>query len=299
MNCKSNQNNNNQNFSKATMHRNNAGQGVGHAAGHAESYIDSEKTLKLALRDSAETLRMLQKSEVLAKLMGGIAHDLNNLQHGIVASLELVRRLIAAGRAAETERFVASAIASAQRTSELNERLLRFSRAQPVEARPLSINDAIAEAIELLRHAFPKSVTIDWKPEPDPWLVFCDGSQIEIAAINLALNAREAMPEGGAMQIKTANVDVSDAAPARALGIPAGEYACLCVTDSGQGMNEDIRSRAFEPFFTTKARGFGSGLGLSAVREMALHYGGTAAIDGTPGRGAKVILYLPRYRAAG
>jgi signal transduction histidine kinase len=261
--------------------------------------VDAKKDVNLALRDAEEALQRLQKIEAMGKLMGGVAHDINNLQHGIVSALELVRRLIAAGRTGETERFIASAILSAQRTSALNERLVQFSRRQAVDCKPVAIDELIAGIVELLRHAFPKDTKIDWHPTADAWKVNCDASQVELAIVNLAINAHEAMPQGGTMAIQAANIEWTGTGSTRAPDIVPGQYVCVCVTDSGTGMSEDIMRRAFAPFFTAQTGGAGTGLGLTMARRIARQCGGDATVDSAQGRGTSVRLYLPRHRSAG
>lgn len=256
------------------------------------------KDLKEALRESQDTLRQVQKLEAHGKLSIGIAHDFNNLMNGIVTSLELVRRLIAAGRTAETERFIASAMLSAQRASALNDRLLRFSRRQPADPKPLAINELIAGMVELLRHALPKTIKIDVNPAPDLWPAHGDANQVELAVVNLIDNARDAMPDGGTIVIQTANAEEIGAGTTPAPVMPPGQYVCVRITDSGTGMTEAVMRQAFDPFFTTKADGLGTGLGLTLAQRMARQNGGTAIIESQPGRGTSVLLYLPRHIAA-
>jgi signal transduction histidine kinase len=244
-----------------------------------------------------ETLRQSQKMEAVGQLTGGIAHDFNNLLAGIVGSLDLMRMRIAQGRTEDIERYLEGAMTSANRAASLTHRLLAFSRRQPLAPRPVNANELIASMEELLRRTTGPSVQIELGLEAGLWATLCDPNQLENAILNLVINARDAMPEGGRLRIETANVHV-EADPVTEREVEAGPYVCINVSDTGVGIDPAILDKVFDPFFTTKPLGQGTGLGLSMIYGFAKQSGGHARIHSDVGRGASVKLYLPRHQSA-
>ncbi|MEA2839577.1 MAG: hypothetical protein QOF41_907 [Methylobacteriaceae bacterium] len=244
-----------------------------------------------------ETLRQSQKMEAVGQLTGGIAHDFNNLLAGIVGSLDLMRMRIAQGRTDELGRYLEGAMTSANRAASLTHRLLAFSRRQPLAPRPVNANELIGSMEELLRRTTGPSVQIELGLEAGLWATLCDPNQLENAILNLVINARDAMPDGGRLRIETANVHV-EADPATEREVKAGPYVCINVSDTGVGIDPAILDKVFDPFFTTKPLGQGTGLGLSMIYGFAKQSGGHARIHSDVGRGASVKLYLPRHQSA-
>jgi PAS domain S-box-containing protein len=247
-------------------------------------------------RQAEEQLRQSQKMEAVGQLTGGLAHDFNNLLAGISGSLELLRQRVAQGRTAELDRFVDSAQAAATRAAALTHRLLAFSRRQTLDPRPTALNNLTAGLEELITRTVGPSISVWMTSQPDLWTTLVDPNQLENALLNLCINARDAMPDGGRLVIETANVCV-DAEGACGRDVPAGEYVSLCVSDTGTGMTPEIMERAFDPFFTTKPIGQGTGLGLSMIYGFVHQSGGHVRMQSEPGRGTAVWLYLPRHAA--
>jgi PAS domain S-box-containing protein len=261
--------------------------------------IQAEKEAALALRATEEALRQSQKMEAVGQLTGGIAHDFNNLLTGVIGSLDLMQRRIAAGRSGEIERFVSSAITSANRAAALTHRLLAFSRRQPLDPKPVNSNRLVASMEELLRRTIGESIQLEIVTAGGLWLTLCDPHQLESALLNLSINSRDAMPGGGKLTIETCNAHLDNAYVARARDLRPGQYICICVSDTGVGMSRDTIEKAFEPFFTTKPIGQGTGLGLSMVYGFARQSEGYAKIYSELGQGTTVKLYLPRYYGEG
>ncbi|XYD11842.1 PAS domain-containing protein (plasmid) [Methylobacterium sp. NMS12] len=250
----------------------------------------------IAEREQAEEqLRQSQKMEAVGQLTGGIAHDFNNLLTGIVGSLDLLQTRINEGRTENLSRYAGLAMASAQRAAALTHRLLAFSRRQPLEARPVDVNRLVSSMDDLLRRTLGERVRLEVVVAGGLWLTLCDPNQLENAILNLAINARDAMPDGGRLTIETANAFLDDAYVAREIGVRAGQYICVCVTDTGTGMPPDVIAKAFDPFFTTKPIGQGTGLGLSMIYGFAKQSEGNVKIYSENGQGTSVKLYLPRY----
>ncbi|MGN8124598.1 PAS domain-containing protein [Pseudomonas sp. 22082] len=249
-------------------------------------------------RERAEdALRHAQKMEAVGQLTGGIAHDFNNMLTGIIGSLDLMQRYIANGRADEIGRFTDAAVSSANRAAALTHRLLAFSRRQSLDRKTLDVNELIRSLEDLIRRTKGDPIELKLRLADNVWSVSTDVSQLENALLNLVINARDAMPDGGELLIETANVyldgnDITTLEP-----VKAGDYLMLAVSDNGTGMTPSVRSKAFDPFFTTKPIGQGTGLGLSMIYGFAQQSGGHVSLDSLPGQGTCVRLYLPRLHA--
>jgi PAS domain S-box-containing protein len=248
------------------------------------------------LLEAEEALRQSQKMEAIGQLTGGIAHDFNNLLQGITGSLDLVKKRATQGRFSEIERFITGAMTSANRAASLTHRLLAFSRRQPLAPRPVEVNPLLASMEDLLRRTLGEQIALEFVTAGGLWLTKCDANQLENAVLNLAINARDAMPEGGRLTIETANTHLDSAYTSRQRDIEPGQYVCISVSDTGVGMSADTIAKAFEPFFTTKPLGHGTGLGLSMIYGFAKQSGGNAKIYSEVGKGTSVKLYLPRHR---
>lgn len=247
-----------------------------------------------ALMAAEENLRQSQKMEAVGQLTGGIAHDFNNLLAGISGALEMLKGRITQGRLSEVDKYLAAAQGGVTRAAALTHRLLAFSRRQPLAPQATDVNELIRGMLELIQRSVGSRTTIETLGALDLWPAFVDASQLENALLNLCINARDAMPEGGHVRVKTANKYLSGD-EAVALELPAGYYLCLSVSDTGTGMPPHVLSRVFEPFFTTKPSGEGTGLGLSMVYGFAQQSGGQVQIASEPGKGTTVSLYLPRH----
>ena len=240
------------------------------------------------LRSAQEQLRQSQKMEALGQLTGGIAHDFNNLLTVVVGGLDLVAKRL---EDAKLKRYATNALAAAERGARLTGQLLAFSRVQRLEVRPVHVAPLIEQMRPLLRNVLGPGITKTFDLDEAMVPVMADPTQLEVAVLNLAINARDAMPDGGQLHFATRTMWIE--------GDPEledGDYIELTISDTGSGMTEDVASRAFEPFFTTKEVGKGTGLGLSMVYGMARQSGGTARIESSPGRGTAVNLY---FKAAG
>ncbi|HEY2685615.1 MAG TPA: PAS domain S-box protein [Steroidobacteraceae bacterium] len=242
-----------------------------------------------------EALRQSQKMEAVGQLTGGIAHDFNNLLQGITGSLDLLRKRLDQGRLHDAERFLEGAGTSAKRAAALTHRLLAFSRRQPLDPKPVSVNPLVSAMADLLRRTLGEGVALELKLAADLWITRCDANQLESAILNIAINARDAMVIGGKLTVETSNAHLSQST-ARHRDMAQGDYVCLAVTDTGSGMSEDTMARAFEPFFTTKPMGQGTGLGLSMVYGFARQSEGYARLTSGLNQGTTLRLYLPRYR---
>jgi signal transduction histidine kinase/CheY-like chemotaxis protein len=247
-----------------------------------------------ASRAAAEAqIRQLQKMEAVGQLTGGIAHDFNNMLAIVVGSLDIAKRSLTTDPR-KAERFIGNAMEGARRGAQLTSRLLAFSRQQSLDPRPLDINDLVRDMSDLLVRSIGSGIALQTALAAELWRTFADASQLESALINLCVNSRDAMPDGGELIVATLNAAL-DEADARALDARHGDYVCICVTDSGTGMQPDVLARAFDPFFTTKTPGKGTGLGLSQVYGFVKQSEGHVRIDSQPGRGTAVRIYLPRY----
>jgi signal transduction histidine kinase len=247
------------------------------------------------LVEAQEALRQAQKMEAVGQLTGGIAHDFNNLLQGITGSLEIVQRRVAQGRVGELDRFISGATAAANRAAALTHRLLAFSRRQPLDPRPVKVNPLVASLEDLIRRTTGEQIELEMVLGTGLWTTLCDPNQLENSLLNLAINARDAMPHGGTLTIETRNAQLDDHFAASQRDVRPGHYVCVCVSDTGTGMSADTIARAFEPFFTTKPLGQGTGLGLSMVYGFARQSEGYARIYSEVGQGTTIKLYLPRH----
>ena len=246
------------------------------------------------LMAAEEALRQSHKMEAVGQLTGGIAHDFNNLLAGITGSLDMMQLRIKQGRPPEIERYVSAAQGAAMRAAALTHRLLAFSRRQTLAPKPTDVKQLIAGMEDLIRRTAGPAIEVEAVNAAGLWPSLIDPSQLENAILNLCINARDAMPDGGRITIETANRWMDDRA-ARDRGLEPGQYISLCVSDTGTGMSPEIASKAFDPFFTTKPIGMGTGLGLSMIYGFARQSGGTATIYSEAGQGATLCIYLPRH----
>jgi PAS domain S-box-containing protein len=258
--------------------------------------ITAEKAAAAELAMAQEQLRQAQKMEAIGQLTGGIAHDFNNLLTGISGSLELLRVRAAQGRLSELDRFVNAAMTSVNRAAALTHRLLAFARRQALDPKPTGVNRLVSGMEELIRRTVGPAVQVETVLAAGLWPTLCDANQLESALLNLCINARDAMPDGGRLTIETANVHLDEAYAARERDVRAGQYVSLSVTDTGTGMPPDVIARAFEPFFTTKPIGQGTGLGLSMLYGFVKQSEGHVRIYSELDQGTTVRLYLPRLR---
>ncbi|MBB5695070.1 response regulator [Muricoccus pecuniae] len=241
-----------------------------------------------------ERLRQSQKMEAVGQLTGGIAHDFNNLLAGIVGSLEMMRNRVAQGRVGELDRYLGAAMTSANRAAALTHRLLAFSRRQTLDPKPTDVNRLVTSMEELIRRTVGPAIHVETVMSGGLWTTLCDANQLENALLNLAINARDAMPDGGRLTIEAVNARLDDAYARRHHEVTAGQYVAVSVTDTGTGMPPEVVARAFDPFFTTKPLGQGTGLGLSMVYGFAKQSNGYVRIYSEAGQGTTVRLYLPR-----
>jgi signal transduction histidine kinase len=241
-----------------------------------------------------EALRQSQKMEAIGQLTGGIAHDFNNLLSGISGSLEMLTARLSQGRVSEADRYVTAAQGAAKRAAALTHRLLAFARRQTLAPKPTDVNRLIADMEELIRRTMGPAIDFENVGACGLWTVLVDSNQLENALLNLCINARDAMLNGGKLTIETANRWLDDRA-ARERDISAGQYVSVCVSDTGMGMSPEVASRAFDPFFTTKPLGTGTGLGLSMTYGFARQSGGQVRIYSEVAKGTMVCLDLPRF----
>jgi PAS domain S-box-containing protein len=245
-------------------------------------------------RNMEEQLRQAQKMEAVGQLTGGLAHDFNNLLAGITGALGLMQIRMRQGRLDDLERYMTVAQGASRRAAALTHRLLAFSRRQTLDPKPTDVNGLISGMEELIRRTIGPHIAFEVVGAVGLWPALIDPGQLENALLNLCINARDAMPDGGRITIETANKWL-DYSASSTHDIPEGQYLSVCVTDTGTGMTPEVVARAFEPFFTTKPLGEGTGLGLSMIHGFARQSGGHARIYSEVGDGTTVCLYLPRY----
>jgi PAS domain S-box-containing protein len=256
--------------------------------------ITSEKIAEDELAKAQEALRQSQKMEAVGQLTGGIAHDFNNLLAGVSGNLELLGLRMGQGKTTGLERYVVNAQEAVRRAASLTQRLLAFSRRQTLDPKPTDANRLIAGMEDLIRRTVGPAIGLEVVGSAGLWAVCADQSQLENALLNLCINARDAMPEGGRITIETANKWMDDRA-ARDRDLTPGQYVSICVTDTGTGMTPDVISQAFDPFFTTKPLGQGTGLGLSMIHGFVRQSGGQVRIYSELGIGTTMCLYFPRF----
>ena len=259
-------------------------------------HVTTEKEQAAALAAAEESLRQSQKMEAVGQLTGGLAHDFNNLLAGISGSLELMRIRMAQGRNGDVDRYMNAAQGAAKRAAALTHRLLAFSRRQTLDPKLTNVNRLIGGMDELIRRTIGPTIEMEVIGASGLWPALVDPSQLENALLNLCINARDAMPDGGRLTIETANKWL-DRHAAQSQEIPEGQYLSLCVTDTGVGMAPEVIAKAFDPFFTTKPLGEGTGLGLSMIYGFAKQSGGQVRIYSELGDGTTVCIYLPRHHA--
>ena len=247
-------------------------------------------------RATEAALRQSQKMEAVGQLTGGIAHDFNNLLAGITGSLELMQTRLSQGRLGEIERYVLAAQGAARRAAALTHRLLAFSRRQTLDPKPTDVNRLVTGMEELIRRTVGPQVTLEVVTAAGLWTTMIDPPQLENALLNLCINARDAMPEGGRITVETANKWL-DERGARARDLVPGQYLSVCVSDTGCGVSPDVIARIFDPFFTTKPIGQGTGLGLSMIYGFVRQSGGQVRVYSEIDRGTTMCLYLPRHYA--
>jgi PAS domain S-box-containing protein len=256
--------------------------------------VTAEKAAAERLKATEEALLQSQKMEAVGQLTGGIAHDFNNLLTGIVGSLDLLQTRLNQGRTDNVARYINAAMTSANRAAALTHRLLAFARRQPLIPKSVDVNALVVSLEDLLRRTIGETIDLEIAASNDLWCTLCDPNQLESALLNLAINARDAMPDGGKLTISTANARL-DSLTAETPALSPGDYICIGVTDTGVGMSAEVAARAFDPFFTTKPIGQGTGLGLSMIYGFARQSNGHATIDSKIGQGTSVKLYLPRH----
>ncbi|MEO6925157.1 MAG: PAS domain-containing protein, partial [Rhodanobacter sp.] len=248
-------------------------------------------------RAAEEALRHAQKMEAVGQLTGGLAHDFNNLLGGIMGAMEVAQIKLDQGKVEDIPRYLSIGETAVRRAASLTQRLLAFSRQQTLDPRSTDINRLVAGMEDLIRRTIGPSVDLEVVGAGGIWPSLVDPPQLENALLNLCINARDAMPDGGRLTIETANRSLDEYAAA-ACELEPGQYVALSVTDTGIGMSADVIARAFDPFFTTKPIGQGTGLGLSMIYGFARQSGGQARIYSEPGAGSTVCLYLPRHHEA-
>ncbi len=242
-----------------------------------------------------EALRQSQKMEAVGQLTGGLAHDFNNLLTGVTGSLELLQTRISQGRINDLDRYLIAAQGAARRAAALTHRLLAFSRRQTLDPKPTDANRLVGGMEELVRRTVGPEITVETVTAGSLWSTLVDPGQLENALLNLCINARDAMPDGGKITIETGN-RWFDVRTARNQDLDPGQYVSLSVSDTGSGMTPDVIAKAFDPFFTTKPIGQGTGLGLSMIYGFAKQSGGQVRIHSEVGHGTTVSLYLPRHQ---
>ncbi|MCS6762425.1 MAG: PAS domain S-box protein [Candidatus Devosia symbiotica] len=248
--------------------------------------LSAHKTTELALRQA-------QKMEALGQLTGGIAHDFNNLLTVIIGNLEMLEGKLTTSLQRE---LTTEALDAADLGARLTTRLLAFARRSHLEPESINLNSFVLGLTDMLHRTLGETIYLSSALTPNLWSARVDSSQVESAIINLAVNARDAMPEGGRLVIETSNAAVDADTASHLDGLSPGDYVRLTVSDTGSGMSTAVRERAFEPFFTTKETGQGTGLGLSMIYGFAKQSGGLATIDSSVGQGTVVTIYLPRHR---
>jgi PAS domain S-box-containing protein len=256
--------------------------------------ITEQRRQQDALDKAEDALRQAQKMEAVGQLTGGLAHDFNNLLTGISGALELLQIRVSQGRYKDVERYISTAQGAANRAAALTHRLLAFSRRQTLDPKATDVNRLVESMTDLIKNTLGPEIEMTMNSAPELWTTLVDPNQLENALLNLCINARDAMPDGGKLKIETANRTL-DGVEAFSFEMRAGDYVCLSVADTGTGMSDEVVQRAFDPFYTTKPLGQGTGLGLSMIYGFAKQSGGQVRISSTLGSGTTIHLFLPRH----
>ncbi len=259
--------------------------------------ITADKEASVSLARTEAALRQSQKMEAVGQLTGGLAHDFNNLLGGILGAFEIAQMKLDQGKPEEVTRYLALGETAVSRAASLTQRLLAFSRQQTLDPRSTDINNLVNGMEDLIRRTIGPSVNLEVVGAGGLWPSLVDPPQLENALLNLCINARDAMPDGGRLTVETANREL-DTNAAAACELKPGQYVALSVTDTGTGMTPEVIARAFDPFFTTKPLGQGTGLGLSMIYGFARQSGGQVRIYSEPGVGSTMCIYLPRHHTA-
>ncbi|MCI3944280.1 response regulator [Pseudomonas syringae] len=257
-------------------------------------HLTHEKDRIEALRIAQETLIQSQKMEAVGQLTGGLAHDFNNMLMGVTGNMELLLSRIRQERFTELDRYINAALEGSRRAASLTHRLLAFSRRQTLAPVAIDVDRLVTGMDELIRRTVGPGIDMQVVPSQGLWSTLVDPHQLENSLLNLCINAKDAMPDGGRLLIRTANRNLNAAAAANH-GLSAGRYVELSVSDTGSGMEEDVIGRAFDPFFTTKPLGMGTGLGLSMIYGFARQSGGGVSITSKSGEGSTVCILLPMH----
>ncbi len=260
--------------------------------------ITAEKEREARLARTEDALRQAQKMEAVGQLTGGIAHDFNNMLTGIIGGLDMIQRNLPETRAEKVDRYLNAASVSAQRAAGLTQRLLAFSRRQSLDVVAVDVGELVDGMADLVQRTLGETAHLDIRHGADLWRAKTDANQLESALLNLAINARDAMPDGGRLTIETNNAHLAAGDGDAAEELEPGDYLVIGVSDTGTGMSDAVIAKAFDPFFTTKPIGQGTGLGLSMIYGFARQSGGQVRIRSAEGEGTTVELYLPRFRGA-
>ncbi len=247
-------------------------------------------------QDAQAAVARLQRLESLGQLTGGVAHDFNNLLTVITGNLQLIGMDLESPR---LQKFLDEAERAAEMGARLNQRLMTFAKQRRLASTTVNLNDQVIEVRELLRRSLGETITLTTELAEDLWTVRVDPSEIENALVNLAINARDAMPQGGKLTVTTHNVIVNEAGALQVDDLKPGHYVVLTVSDTGTGMSREIQARAFEPFFTTKGHGKGTGLGLATIYGFVSQSGGHVTLSSEIGHGTTVKIYLPAQDGQG
>ncbi len=268
----------------------------------ADRVAERTAALRLEIMEHGEAqaqLRQMHKMESIGQLTGGIAHDFNNMLAIVIGSLDMAKRRLAAGKLDKAEACIDNASEGARRAAVLTARLLAFSRQQPLAPQSLDANKLVSGMSEMLRRTIGEPIRVETVLGGGLWHAFADPAQLESAILNLAVNARDAMPDGGKLTIETANTDLDDRYAASHAEVEPGQYVLVSITDTGTGMGPEVIERAFDPFYTTKGVGKGTGLGLSQVFGYVKQSRGHVKIYSEVGEGTTVKIYLPRHLGGG
>jgi PAS domain S-box-containing protein len=256
--------------------------------------ITEQRKAQESLDEARARLHQAQKMEAIGQLTGGFVHDFNNILQVVGNNVELAARGLANGRI-DAARHLETARDAVQRATQLTGRLLAFARKQPLAPERIDVRRLVEGMRPLLEQSLGAKVTLEVRIPDDLWTIWIDSNQLESALLNLAINARDAMPDGGCLTISASNLVIEES---RDPDVLAGEHVCIVVADTGTGMAPEVVNRAFEPFFTTKAKGQGTGLGLAQIYGFVRQSRGGICIESEPGRGTTIVFCLPREPGA-